>query len=268
MDNLGMHLRQDGLAGRIAIVFGAGSSGRATSNGEAAVLAYARAGAAVACVDVDDAEATRVAAEVHALGGTAVPVVADVTREDDVERAVQQCLEGLGVPHVLHNNVGVAAKGSVTELDLLAWERAVRINLTSAYLTCHHVLPHMLGAGRGVITNVSSLASIRETGYVYPAYSASKAGLNQLTVSLALNYARHGIRANALLPGLIDTPLVTNQISQDEKHIAERHALSPTGRMGRPEDVADAAVFLASDRASYINGVCLPIDGGLSARIG
>jgi NAD(P)-dependent dehydrogenase (short-subunit alcohol dehydrogenase family) len=260
--------REEGLLGRTVMVFGAGSSGARMSNGEAAVLAYARAGAAVACVDIDHAEADRVAAEVRALGGTALPIVADVTREDAVEDAVRQCLDGLGVPHVLHNNVGVAAKGSVTELDLRAWERAVRINLTSAYLTCHHVLPHMLGAGRGVITNVSSLASIRETGYVYPAYSASKAALNQLTVSIALSYARHGIRANALLPGLIDTPLVSNQISQDERHIAERHAMSPTGRMGRPEDVADAAVFLASDRASYINGVCLPVDGGLSARIG
>jgi NAD(P)-dependent dehydrogenase (short-subunit alcohol dehydrogenase family) len=119
-----------------------------------------------------------------------------------------------------------------------------------------------------VITNVSSLASIRDTGYAYPAHRASKAALNQLTVSLAISYAREGIRANALLPGLIDTPLVSNQISQDERHIAARHAMSPTGRMGRPEDVANAAVFLASDRASYINGVCLPIDGGLSARIG
>jgi NAD(P)-dependent dehydrogenase (short-subunit alcohol dehydrogenase family) len=258
----------DGLAGRVAIVFGAGSSGRGLSNGEAAVLAYARAGAAVACVDIHEAEAQRVAEEVRALGGEALPVVADVTREHDVEHAVQRCLEGLGAPHILHNNVGVATMGSVLELPLGRWEQALRLNLTSAYLTCHFVLPHMLAAGRGVITNVSSLASIRETGYVYPAYRASKAALNQLTVSLALDYARQGIRANALLPGLIDTPLVSSQISQDAGHLEKRHAMSPTGRMGRPEDVANAAVFLASDRASYINGVCLAIDGGLSARIG
>jgi len=238
------------------------------SNGEAAVLAYARAGAAVVCVDIDHAEADRVAEEVHALGGKALPVVADVTRERDVAHAVQRCLEALGVPDILHNNVGVATMGSVTELTVTGWEQALRVNLTSAYLTCHYVVPHMLDKRRGVITNVSSLASIRETGYIYPAYNASKAALNQLTVSLAVNYARQGIRANALVPGLIDTPLVSKQISQDERHIAERHAMSPTGRMGRPEDVANAAVFLASDRAAYINGVCLPIDGGLSARVG
>jgi NAD(P)-dependent dehydrogenase (short-subunit alcohol dehydrogenase family) len=257
----------DELAGRVAIVFGAGSSGQGMSNGEAAVLAYARAGASVACVDIDSAEADRVAKEVQELGGKAQPVVADVTCEREVAQSVQQCLEGLGVPDILHNNVGVATKGSVTELDLTGWEQSLRVNLTSAYLTCQHVVPHMVDKRRGVITNVSSLASIRETGYPYPAYSASKAALNQLTVSLAVNYARMGIRANALLPGLIDTPLVSKQISQDERHIAERHAKSPTGRMGRPEDVANAAVFLASDRAAYINGVCLPIDGGLSARI-
>lgn len=258
----------DGLAGRTAIVFGAGSSGQGLSNGEAAVLAYARAGAAVVCVDIDHAEAQRVAEEVRAAGGKALPVAADVTSERDVAHAVQRCLDALGAPDILHNNVGVATMGSVTELNLTRWEQSVRVNLTSAYLTCHYVLPHMLDAGRGVITNVSSLASIRDTGYAYPAYRASKAALNQLTVSLAISYAREGIRANALLPGLIDTPLVSNQISQDESHIAARHAMSPTGRMGRPEDVANAAVFLASDRASYINGVCLPIDGGLSARIG
>jgi NAD(P)-dependent dehydrogenase (short-subunit alcohol dehydrogenase family) len=255
------------LTGRIAVVFGAGSSGRGLSNGEAAVLAYARAGAAVVCVDIDEAAAHHVAKEVDVLGGTALSVVADVTDEAQVQYAVQRCVDVFGVPDILHNNVGVATMGSVTDLDLADWERALRVNLTGAYLTCRHVLPHMQKRARGVITNVSSLASIRETGYIYPSYSASKAALNQLTVSLAVNYACHGIRANALLPGLIDTPLVGHQISQDENHLAERHAMSPTGRMGKPEDVANAAVFLASDRASYINGVCLPIDGGLSARI-
>jgi NAD(P)-dependent dehydrogenase (short-subunit alcohol dehydrogenase family) len=140
------------------------------------------------------------------------------------------------------------------------------VNLTSAYLTCRHTLPHMLAAGRGVIVNVSSLAGIRDTGYVYPAYSAAKAGINQLTVSIALTYADRGIRANAVLPGLIDTPLVRAEITDDPAALAARHARSPTGRMGTPQDVANAAVFLASDRAAYINGVCLPVDGGLAAR--
>jgi NAD(P)-dependent dehydrogenase (short-subunit alcohol dehydrogenase family) len=256
------------LADRVVIVVGAGSSGAGLSNGEAAAHAYAAAGAAVAAVDVNPDEAERVAKDIVATGGTSIGITADATRESDVATAVATTVRVLGTPHVLHNNVGVARTGSLLDTDLDAWNASIRVNLTSAYLTCRHTLPHMLEAGRGVIINVSSLASIRDTGYVYPAYSATKAALNQLTVSLALTYAKQGIRANSVLPGLIDTPLVTQQITSDPEALAARHAMSPTGRMGSPHDVANAAVFLASDRAAYINGVCLPVDGGLAARSG
>ena len=254
------------LRGRVAVVFGAGSSGAGLSNGEAAARAYAAAGALVAVVDLVADEADRVAKKITVSGGTALAVTADVTDEDQVAAAVRTVVAELGVPHVLHNNVGVARTGSVLELGLDGWEAGLRVNLTSAYLTTRHVLPSMLDAGRGVITNVSSVASIRDTGYVYPVYSGAKAAVNQLTVSLALTYAARGIRANAVLPGLIDTPLVTQQITDDPEALEARHAASPTGRMGSPWDVAHAAVFLASDAAAYVNGVCLPVDGGLSAR--
>jgi NAD(P)-dependent dehydrogenase (short-subunit alcohol dehydrogenase family) len=254
------------LSGRTVVVCGAGSSGAGLSNGEAAALAYARAGARVAVLDVRAEEAERVAREIVSTGGSALAVRADVTSEDDVEAAVALVAREYGAPHVLHNNVGVASLGSVLEVDRAGWDRALALNLTSVYLTCRHVLPLMLHERRGVITNVSSLASIRDTGYEYPSYASSKAGLNQLTVSLASTYADRGIRANALLPGLIETPLVTSQITGDAEALARRHASSPTGRMGRPEDVAHAAVFLASDLAAYVNGVCLPIDGGLAVR--
>jgi NAD(P)-dependent dehydrogenase (short-subunit alcohol dehydrogenase family) len=253
----------DELTGRVALVFGAGSSGAAISNGEAAARAYARAGAIVAAIDRDGAEARRVA---EAIGGDAVAITADVTREDEVAAAVDTAVRDLGAPGILHNNVGLARTGPVTDVRLGDWNEMLAVNLTSAYLTCRHTLPHMLAAGRGVIVNVSSLAGIRDTGYVYPAYSAAKAGINQLTVSIALTYADRGIRANAVLPGLIDTPLVRAEITDDPAALAARHARSPTGRMGTPQDVANAAVFLASDRAAYINGVCLPVDGGLAAR--
>jgi NAD(P)-dependent dehydrogenase (short-subunit alcohol dehydrogenase family) len=256
------------LDGRVVVVFGAGSSGPGLSNGEAAARAYAAAGAVVAAVDRDPDEAHRVAKEITAAGGAGTAVVADVTDEGAVSAAVTAVARDLGVPHVLHNNVGAARVGSVLETDLPTWNDALALNLTSAYLTCRHVLPLMLDAGRGVVVNVSSLAAIRDTGYVYPAYSAAKAGVDQLTVSLALTYADRGIRANAILPGLIDTPLVRTQITGDPAAMAARHRASPTGRMGSPWDVAHAAVFLASDRAAYINGVCLPVDGGLSARCG
>lgn len=256
------------LEGRVVVVFGAGSSGTGSSslsNGEAAALAYAQAGAVVAAVDRDPTEADRVARKIVAGGGAALAVVADVTRESEVAAAIDTIVRHLGVPEVLHNNVGAPIVGEVGELDLESWNSGLALNLTSAYLTCRFTIPLMKRAGRGVVVNVSSLAAVRDTGYVYPVYSAAKAGVNQLTVSLALTYARDGLRANAIMPGLIETPMVSRQVTSDPAALAARHALSPTGRMGRPQDVADAAVFLASDRAAYINGVCLPVDGGWSA---
>ncbi len=168
----------------------------------------------------------------------------------------------------MHNNVGASVTGEITDLDLATWNRGLALNLTSAYLTCRYAIPVMKQAGRGSIVNVSSLSAIRDTGYTYPAYSAAKSGLNQLTVSLALTYARDGIRVNAVVPGLIETPMVSHQLTDDPAELLARHAMSPTGHMGTPRDVANAAVFLASDRAAYINGVCLPVDGGLSMRCG
>jgi NAD(P)-dependent dehydrogenase (short-subunit alcohol dehydrogenase family) len=256
------------LQDRVVVVLGAGSSGAGLSNGEAAAVSYAHAGAAVVAVDRNADEAGRVAARITAEGGTSIAVEADVTVDTDMERVFKETVAKLGVPHVVHGNVGVARTGSVLDLDPDQWRAAIEVNLTGAYLAFRHALPPMLEAGRGVFVNVSSLASIRYTGYQYPAYSAAKAALNQLTVSIALEYAVRGIRANAILPGLIDTPLVGQQLATSPEEIAARHALSPTGKMGSPWDVANAAVFLASDKAAYINGVCLQVDGGLGGRIG
>ncbi len=259
-----------GLSGSVVLVFGAGSSGAGLSNGEAAALTYARAGARVACVDRDGAEAERVTKAIEAEGGTALAVTADVTDEDEVVAAVSQVVLHLGPPAVLHHNVGVAVLGDVLELDRDAWDRSLAVNVTGCFLTARHVLPHLLDRGKGAIVTVSSLAGIRDTGYVYPAYNAAKAALNQLTVSLALTYADRGIRANAVVPGLIDTPLVSHQIARDPAtlgaELAARHSASPTGQMGSPWDVAHASLFLASDLAAYVNGVLLPVDGGLAAR--
>lgn len=256
------------LDGRVALVFGAGSSGPALSNGQAAALAYARAGAQVAAIDVSPTAAQDTATEIGKEDGTAIALTADVTDEESVAAAVAAATEALGVPAVLHNNVGVTVVGGVENLSRQDWDRGLALNATGAFLTCKHTLPAMLAAGRGAIVNVSSLAAIRHTGYDYPAYMAGKAAVDQLTVSIALTYASRGIRANAILPGLIDTPLVGAQLHVEdmEQARAARDAASPTGRMGSPWDVAHAAVFLASDAAAYVNGVCLPVDGGLSAR--
>jgi NAD(P)-dependent dehydrogenase (short-subunit alcohol dehydrogenase family) len=261
-------MRERDLQDRVVVVLGAGSSGAGLSNGEAAAVAYAHAGASVVAVDRNADEAARVSARIKAGGGHALAVQADVTIDDDMEKVFKETLAQFGVPHVVHGNVGVARTGSVLDLDPDQWRAAVDVNLTGAYLAFRHALPSMLEAGRGVFVNVSSLASIRYTGYQYPAYSAAKAALNQLTTSIALEYASCGIRANAILPGLIDTPLVGQGLATTPQELAARHALSPTGKMGSPWDVANAAVFLASDKAVYINGVCLRVDGGLGARIG
>ncbi len=158
--------------------------------------------------------------------------------------------------------------GGPEDLTLAEWRAAVSINLDSAFLGAKATLPHLVQS-RGSMINFSSTGSIRWTGYPYPAYAASKAAVNQLTRSLALQYADRGVRVNAILAGLIDTPLVYRELSagQDASTVrAERAAKSPTGAMGTAQDVANAALFLASDESAYITGTLLPVDGGLHVR--
>jgi NAD(P)-dependent dehydrogenase (short-subunit alcohol dehydrogenase family) len=158
------------------------------------------------------------------------------------------------------------------ELDEEAWQRTLDINVGSVYRTCKAVLPHMVRHGRGAIVNISSLAAIRWTGYPYFAYYAAKAAVNQATVAVALQYARQGIRANAILVGAVDTPLIYRQIASQYSSIEEMRAARdkavPMGKMGSAWDVANAAVFLCSDEAAFITGVCLPVDGGQSCVMG
>jgi NAD(P)-dependent dehydrogenase (short-subunit alcohol dehydrogenase family) len=256
------------LQDKVALVFGAGASGPGWSNGKAAALAYAREGARVVVVDRVEQAARETVECIDAEHHQALAVEADVTDTSAVAAAVERAIQVFGRIDILHNNVGTTVMGGPVELDEELWGRSLEINLGSVYRTCKRVLPHMIRQGRGSIVNISSLASIRWTGYPYFAYYAAKAAVNQATVAIAMQYARHGIRANAILPGAIDTPLIYREISSQygsvEEMRAARDRAVPLGKMGTAWDIAHAAVFLASDEASFITGVCLPVDGGQS----
>jgi NAD(P)-dependent dehydrogenase (short-subunit alcohol dehydrogenase family) len=261
----------DRLKGKTALVFGAGSSGPGWGNGKAAAVVFAREGARVVCVDLVEAAAAETANIIDGEGGIAEAIAADVTDIDSVEKAVSQTLSSFGRVDILHNNVGVTYLGGPVELDEAQFQAALNLNIGSVYRTAKAVLPHMLRQGSGAIINISSLAAIRWTGYPYFVYYATKAAVNQATVALAIQYAHQGIRANCIMPGLIDTPLIYKQLSGGygsiDEMVAARNRAVPMGRMGSPWDIANTAVFLASDEAKFITGVCLPVDGGQSCSV-
>lgn len=256
------------LQGKTAIVFGAGHIGEGWSNGKAVAVGYAREGARVVCVDLNAEAAAETSAAIAAEGGQALCVAADVTDLASVEQAAAAAAERFGGIDILHNNVGVTHMGGPVELSEERFQAAVDLNLGSVYRTAKAVIPHMLRRGGGAIVNISSLASIRYTGYSYFAYYATKAAVNHATVALAMQYAGHNIRANCVIPGAIDTPLIYKQIAAQyastEDMIAARCKAVPMGKMGDAWDIAHASIFLASDRAKFITGVCLPVDGGQS----
>jgi NAD(P)-dependent dehydrogenase (short-subunit alcohol dehydrogenase family) len=258
------------LQDRVAIVFGAGSSGPGWGNGKATAVTFARQGAIVHVVDVNREAAEETRGIIAGEGGRAHAGAADVTNSESVKALVDSVAAAHGRIDILHNNVGITDMGGPVELSEEAWQRGLDINVTSAFLTCKHVLPVMLKHKRGAIVNVSSIAAVRYTGYPYISYYAGKSALNQFTVGIALQYAKDGIRANAIMPGMMNTPLIykqiTGQYASDAEMVAKRDAACPMGRMGTAWDVANAALFLASDEAAYVTGHCLPVDGGLSCR--
>ena len=258
------------LADRVALVFGAGSVGPGWGNGKASAVAYARAGAKVVCVDINRSAAEETVGIIRGEGGTAEALACDVTKLLEVEDVVARTGALFGPVDILHNNVGHAKMGGPPDLSEDEWRREMDLNVTGMFLACKVVIPTMQARRTGVITNISSSAGIRYVGYPYTSYYAAKGAVNQFTVGVALQYARDGIRCNAILPGLMDTPLIYQQISvkyaSPDDMVKARHEATPMGRMGTGWDVANAAVFLASDEASYINAVCLPVDGGFTAR--
>ncbi len=262
------------LKDKVAIVVGAGQTpGDTIGNGRAASILFAREGARVVLVDHNLESALETQAMIEAEGGACFSFQADVTREDDCRGFVQAAIEAYGRVDVLHNNVGIGGgDDEILSLTEAAWDRIMSVNLKGLFLSSRSVLPVMREQRAGSIINISSIAAVCSTGIV--AYKTSKAGVNALTHQIALENAKYNVRANAIMPGLMNTPMAIEGISKargvsKEDLIRQRDASVPLGgKMGTAWDVAYAALFLASDEAKFITGVVLPVDGGQSARIG
>jgi len=260
------------LNGRVAVVIGAGSSGPGWGNGKATAVQFAREGASVVAVDINEGAANETADLIRDEGGQVQVFTADVSNASAVERTIANCVQQFGRIDILHHNVGIVRLGGPVELSEEDWQLSLQTNLTSFFLTCKFVIPVMLGQGKGVITSVGSIAGIRWSGVAYIAYSATKAAIAHMTRCVALQYADKGIRANCILPGLMDTPMIYPELpvpmagGDAGKMVRIRENQCPTGKMGDAWDVAHAAVFLASDEARYITGTELVVDGGLTAK--
>ncbi len=254
------------LKDKVAIVTGAASRAEGIGNGAAAAILMAREGAKVVLANRSRDRAEALAETIRAEGGTALAVAADVTHEDDAMALAAAALAAYGRIDILHNNVGIGAPGTPETIALDKWELVFRTNLTSVLLCCRAVLPHMKAQGGGAILNVSSIAGA--TGLSgspgAAAYTATKAGLHGLTLSVAADYAAHNIRANTIVVGTVNTPMVAHM---GEEARERRRKGVPLQTEGTGWDVGHAAVYLASDEARWVTGVMLPIDGGfLSIR--
>lgn len=261
------------LDGRVAVVVGAGQTpGETVGNGRATAITFAREGARLLLVDRDPisleetAELARTSTDVHICA-------LDVTDADAPRSVVSAAVDHFGGIDILHNNVGVGdGDGPPHRLEDVVYDRIMDVNLRATWRMCRSAIPVMRDGGGGAVVNVSSLASVAAAGNL-TAYKLSKAGVNALTQNIAITNAKYQIRANAILPGFIDTPMAVDAAARasgrERADVArERAAWVPLGRQGTAWDVAAAALFLASDEAAFISGILLPVDGGQSARVG
>jgi NAD(P)-dependent dehydrogenase (short-subunit alcohol dehydrogenase family) len=253
-----------GLEDRVAIVTGAGSVGSGVGVGKATSIVLARQGVKLVLLDVDRDRVADTQALVNGDGGTAVVCVGNVANSEDCQAAVDLAVEAFGTVDILVNNAAASIPGTVLSLSDGDWAQVLGVTLMGAVLMSRYAVPVMQSAHRGVILNISSIASSR--GYVHAAYSAAKGGLEALTRDMAVAHGRDGIRVNSIQPGHLNTPRVAaiGDVVPDRKQDqALRTASSPLGTEGTAWDVAWAVEYLASDRARWVTGVTLPVDGGV-----
>jgi NAD(P)-dependent dehydrogenase (short-subunit alcohol dehydrogenase family) len=249
------------LAGKVAIVTGAGSRADGIGNGRAAAILFAREGARVLLVDqsAEAAEATRAA--IASEGGEAAVLAADVTRAEHCRAMVEEAVRRWGKLDILDNNVGIGGRATVVDVDEAEWDHLMRVNVTSMMLASKHAIPAMVGGGGGAIVNISSISALRPRGLT--PYSVSKGAVIALTRAMAVDHAAEGIRVNCIAPGPVYTPMVYAAGMSDEVRERRRRA-SPLGIEGTGWDIGYAALFLVSDEARYVTGVVLTVDGGVT----
>jgi NAD(P)-dependent dehydrogenase (short-subunit alcohol dehydrogenase family) len=258
------------LKGKTVIVTGAGSILPGMGNGKATAIVFSREGARVMAVDYNLKAAEETKRLIDREGGECIVFKADVSKASDCESMVEACVQTFGRVDILHNNVGMGGYGGAVEASEDFWDETMNVNLKSMFLTCKYALPYMEKQGSGSITNISSLNAIRVQPAPAIAYAVSKAGVIALTREIAIQYAAKGIRANAIIPGFMKTPMVEfyNRDAYGDGDVEtmwrRRDAMCPTGKQGESWDVAYAALFLNSEEAKYITGATLVVDGGVS----
>jgi len=260
------------VKGKVAIVTGAGSIGLGMGNGKASAIVYAREGAQVMIVDCNIDAANETRDLIQEEGGDCIVFKADVSKSNDCKSIVENCIQTYGRIDILHNNVGIEVPGGINEIDEEDWDKTMTVNLKSMFLTCKYSIPHMEKQGGGCIINISSVNAIRTLSALSVPYSASKAGVIALTREIAIQYAAKGIRANTILPGLMNTPLAVTALTEayggDVKEMIKmRDAMCPMKKQGDAWDTAYSALFLASEEAKYITGANLVVDGGFTCTV-
>ena len=253
----------DRLAGKTAIVTGAGSRGRSAPGiGSSTAILFARQGARIIVADMSEDRAEATLKVIEEGGGDASIVLADITREEDCRNLAAECVERYGSLDIVVNNAGAPGSGMVTEFDEESWNVAIDVNLKGAMLVCKHAVPCMAASGGGSVINISSIDGLLAGAYLNVPYSVAKGGLATLTKLMAVHHGRQNIRANCIAPGHVHASF-TADFSQEERE--RRRKIGPLGTEGTAWDVAYAALYFASDESRWISGVVMPVDGGLLA---